>query len=109
MKLALYTITLVVFTAFSVWLIADQGYFGFITLAMREPWGLQVLLDLGIALFLLSPTIVRDARENGIPAWPFLVAMVFLGSIGALEYFAFREAKKLWKGSPDRSRATLPA
>src|SRR5690349_14973424 len=37
------------FGAFSVWVVASHGYFGFLTLAAHDRWALQMLLDLVIA------------------------------------------------------------
>jgi hypothetical protein len=71
----------------------QNGYTGFIDLALAEPWAMQMLTDLAIALFLFSVVLVRDARALGITPWPYLVAILFLGSIGALAYVVHREAK----------------
>ena len=64
-------------------MIVRQGYFGFLTLALREPWGMQILLDLAIAMALVGSWLHRDARARGIPALPYLMALPFLGSIAA--------------------------
>lgn len=85
---------LVPFTAYSLFVIAKNGYFGFLTLAAREPWAMQMLLDLLIALFLVGSWIRRDARERGIPAAPYLVALPFVGSIAALGYLVHRSVKR---------------
>lgn len=82
---------LVPFTAFSIWLTLDTGYLGFIRLAGREPWALQMLLDVGIACTVCSIWMVRDARARGARVWPYLVATVFLGSIGVLAYLVHRD------------------
>ncbi|MDC0671870.1 hypothetical protein [Nannocystis radixulma] len=84
---------LVVFTLFSVVVVLRHGYFGFITLALREPWAMQMLLDLAIALFLVAGWLRRDARTRGIEAWPYLVALPFLGSISPLAYLVHRRLR----------------
>jgi hypothetical protein len=84
---------LVPFSAYSVWITIEHGYFGFLDLATDGGWGLQVLLDLVISLFLVSTMIVRDARERKVVAWPWLLLTVALGSIGPLAYLAFRPSK----------------
>jgi hypothetical protein len=89
-KLALPLIVLVAFSVFSSWVVVTEGYFGFLRLARDEPWGLQVLLDVAIACALYSTWMVRDARERRLPIAPYLVAMLFLGSIGALAYLVHR-------------------
>ena len=63
-----------------------QGYFGFVALAGREPWALQMLIDLVISLALAVGWMVGDARKRRIATWPYIVATVVLGSIGILAY-----------------------
>ena len=70
---------------------------------LRERWGLQVLVDLTIALVLLMPHLIRDARARGIPAWPFVVATVFLGSMGPLAYAVVRG----WRARPGHTAARV--
>ena len=79
-------LALAVFGAFSCWVVATQGYFGFIRLADREPWALQMLIDLVIASSFAVTWMVRDARKRGIASWPFVVATLLLGTIGVLAY-----------------------
>ncbi len=74
------------FGAFSIWVVATRGYTGFLDLAGRERWGLQMLLDLVIALSFAFSWVRRDARVRGIAAWPYAIATVLLGSIGILAY-----------------------
>lgn len=80
----------VVFTAFSLVIAMEHGFFGFLTLSAREPWALQMLLDLLIALSLFAGFVIKDAKEKGLRAWPRLLAMFVLGSIGALPYLLYR-------------------
>jgi hypothetical protein len=82
---------LVPFTAFSFWVIERAGPVGFVTLALREPWGAQVFLDLVIAITVASTVVARDARARGLRAWPWYIAMATLGSIGLLGYFVYRD------------------
>jgi hypothetical protein len=93
MKKLLPAIVLIPFTAYSVLVIEGHGYLGFLTLAAREPWGMQMLLDLCISLFLVGAWIRHDARARGIPALPYLLALPFVGSIGALAYLVHRALK----------------
>ncbi len=90
MKKLLPALVLLPFTVFSVEVILHEGYSGFLTLAAREPWGMQMLLDLTIALFLVGAWIRRDARARGVNAVPYLVALPLLGSIAALAYLVRR-------------------
>jgi hypothetical protein len=79
-------VVLATFGAFSSWVVATEGYLGFIELAGREWWALQMLLDLVLALVFAAGWMVGDARGRGIAAWPYLVVTVFLGSVGILAY-----------------------
>jgi hypothetical protein len=93
MKKILPVLILVPFTVFSVEVILAEGYFGFITLAMREKWAMQMLIDLTISLTLVAGMIRHDAKKRGIPSLPYLVMLPFLGSIGALFYLVHRELR----------------
>ena len=92
MKKLVPALVLASFTVFSAIVIARDGYFGFITLSLREPWALQMLLDLTIALFLIGAWMRRDARAHGVPVLPYLLLLPFLGSISALGYLVHRSA-----------------
>ena len=90
MKKILPILVLLPFTVFSVEVILAKGYFGFLSVAAQEPWGMQMLLDLAIALFLVGAWIRNDARDRGLPSLPYLLLLPFLGSIGALAYLVHR-------------------
>ena len=83
-------IVLAAFTAYSLWVIAGYGYTGFLTLAGREPWAMQLLLDLVIAVSFALGWLRGDARRHGITAWPFYLGAIFLGSISLLTYVVVR-------------------
>jgi hypothetical protein len=83
-------VVLAAFTVFSLWVIDGHGYTGFLTLAGREPWALQLLIDLAISLSFTLGWLRADARKRGIAAWPYFVATLLLGSIGVLAYVVRR-------------------
>ena len=83
-------LVLLPFAAFSTWVIAGHGYTGFLTLAAREPWALQMLLDVVLACLIYSVWLVPDARRHGIRAWPYLALTLVAGSIGGLAYLVHR-------------------
>lgn len=83
-------VVLAAFTAFSLWVVDGHGYTGFLSLAGREPWALQMLLDLVIALSFALGWMRADARRRGIAAWPYFAATLGLGSIGILAYVVRR-------------------
>ncbi len=90
-RIIVLAIVLVAFTAFSLWVTITEGYFGFLRNARDERWGLQVLLDLVIAMTLLSRHMFGKGREIGVPVWPYLISLPFLGSIGALAFYVHVE------------------
>jgi hypothetical protein len=81
--------------AFNSWVIASYGYIGFLEAAHSSLAGIQVLVDLTIALTLVLLWIVRDARERGISWVPYAIATVFLGSVGPLAYLLRRESRSV--------------
>jgi hypothetical protein len=83
-------LVLAAFGAFSVWVVATDGFTAFLSLAAREPWALQMLLDLAIACSFAIGWMVRDAKKRGIAAAPFVVMTILLGSIGVLVYVVRR-------------------
>lgn len=80
----------VAFTVYSSFVVAEHGYTGFIHLAFREPWAMQMLIDLAISLTMVSSLLVIDARRRKRAAWPWLVTTLLLGSVGPLWYLALR-------------------
>lgn len=84
-------IVLVLFGAFSVWVVTQVGYIGIFEYHLHSPAGWQVITDLVIACILLLCWIVPDAKATGRNPWPFVVLTLFLGSIGPLAYFATRK------------------
>lgn len=83
-------VVLATFAAYSLWVIAGHGVLGFVTLALREPWAMQLLVDLVIACSFAIGWMAHDARKHGITLWPFVVATVLAGSIGLLGYVVWR-------------------
>lgn len=79
------------FLAFSLWVVADQGFIGMFETLLSTWSGVQVLADLSIALTMILVWMVVDARRRGIAALPFIVATLALGSIGPLAYLVRRE------------------
>ncbi len=92
LRLALAAVSLLTFSVFSTFVVVEHGYFGFIEEVMlASDWGLQVFLDLCIALFLFTSWMMKDAKARSIPLWPYVLATLSLGSIGALAYLVHRE------------------
>lgn len=92
-RLVLLLVVFVPFAVFSGGVIAAEGFAGLFGLARRENWGLQMLLDLGIFYTLFCMWLVPDARARGISPWPYVLATLSLGSLGALPYLIHRELR----------------
>ena len=90
-RLVQLAVILAAFTVFSTHVTLQEGYWGFMTLALSDLWGGQIFLDLVIALTLFSMWMKRDARQRGLPWLPYLIALPFTGSISALAYLIHRE------------------
>lgn len=88
-KTLLPLLILVPFTIFTADVVLDEGLRGLIA-THETGWGQQVFADLVIALTLFLVWMVPDARRRGLPAWPFVLATLLLGSIGALSYLVAR-------------------
>jgi|SRR5688572_6751673 len=83
-------VILLAFSVYSTWVVLGYGYTGFLSLAGREPWAMQMLLDLVIACSFAVGWMFGDAKKRKLNAWPFFIATVFLGSVGLLGYTVWR-------------------
>lgn len=90
LKILVPTTILAAFLALTAHAIRIDGLFGFLDVHATGPWGLQVIVDLVLGLSMFLVFMVPDAKRHGIPAAPFVVATLTLGSIGALAYFVAR-------------------
>ncbi|MBX3250048.1 MAG: hypothetical protein KF901_22915 [Myxococcales bacterium] len=82
---------LLVFTAYTLDRVFAHGLLGWLAPEALEGWGLQVVLDLGLALVGFITLAIPDAKRRGITYWPYLVVAATCGSIGVLAYLARRE------------------
>jgi hypothetical protein len=89
-RVALPLLALLVFGGYTLWVMGQDGVLGFLPLAGREPWALQVLLDLVMMLGLFVAWMLPDARAHGIPGWPYALLALTVGSPGALVYLVHR-------------------
>lgn len=86
MKKVLLTATLVVFgaiTAIAVW---NHGYIGIFAFQFSSWAGVQVLVDLLIAVVIFLFWMVPDAKAKGRNPWPYLIISLLGGAFGALFY-----------------------
>ena len=96
MKLRLFSLITVfaVFSVYSTMVILDHGYTGFMELAMTGAWAAQFFIDLCIALLLFAIWMFGDAKERSLPFWPYFIAILTTGSIGALAYLVHRTIRE---------------
>ena len=80
-------VVLIPFLALTGWALLNGGFMGIINV-YQTPGGLQVLVDLVIALLLLMTFLVPHAREHGRNPWVWVGLTLCLGSIAPLLYFA---------------------
>lgn len=100
MRIALWIVALA-FGAYSLWAMAEVGYFGIWQAGLANPGSTQVTLDLIVSSLLLVGFVVRDARANGRAWWPFALITLVAGSFGTLAYL-------LWPAPRGRA-ASAPA
>lgn len=79
-----------VLTVTAVW---AHGYVGIFDYQLRSLAGLQVLADLGIALWLVLVWLWRDARTHARNPYPWMVLTLVAGSFGPLLYLLTRPSK----------------
>ena len=92
-RLILLILVLVAFGILSTLALLDVGYFGIIAPHFQSYGGGQVFADLCILAVMACIWMISDARTSGLPAWPFIVMTVFLGSFGPLFYLLARELR----------------
>ncbi len=85
MRLAAAIAAFLAFTAYTVWVMAGNGVMGFVSLAGREPWGLQLLIDLLVMLALFAALgSGKTPGKHGLAVWPWVAATMVMGLMGAL-------------------------
>lgn len=86
MQRTLITITLMLFGALTVLAMQEVGYIGLFMSPLQSLAGMQIFIDLVIALALVMFWLWRDAQATGRTAWPWILATLMLGSFGPLMY-----------------------
>lgn len=78
------------FAALSAYAVAHHGVVGFFTLHLTNSAGIQVFVDLVIALSIVMVWMWHDARRHDINPVPYVLLTIGLGSIGPLVYLIRR-------------------
>ena len=99
MRPLLITVT-AAFSAFTLWVLAQTGLVGFYLQLFSSLAGVQVFVDIAIALVLVLAWMWRDAHAAGRRFWPYAAITLTLGSIGPLLYLLL---------TPAQARAPRPA
>lgn len=76
------------FGAFTLQIVFAEGLFGFLGEKFQSGWGLQVLMDLFISLFIGLCLAVPYAKKLGIRPAFWVVLTATLGSVGFLAFAA---------------------
>ncbi len=85
------SVVVVAFAVLTEVALSEFGLFGFFS-ALNANWATrQVHADLVIGLLIASWFMWRDARELGLPWFPYFVMTLLLGSFGPLAYLIHRE------------------
>lgn len=91
MKLVILIAGWVGFLVLTALALVEQGYWGIVAPHFQSLAGLQVFVDLVIALLLVAIWMILDARQRGVAFWPWLLLTLVLGSIGPLSYLLMRQ------------------
>lgn len=94
MRKTLLWLVLMTFGLFSTYAMWQVGYFGIWEAGFASVGALQILLDLTIACCLVASWMIADARARGVVIWPWLLAVLAIGSIALLAYLLVREYRK---------------
>ena len=78
------------FVALTAYAVVQHGFVEFFQLVTANLATTTAMVDLTIALSLVSIWLVRDARARGVSPVPYLVLTATLGSVGPLLYLLLR-------------------
>ncbi len=92
MQRMLLGITLVLFGALTAVALGHHGYRGIFDAIFQSWAGIQVLVDLAIALTLVLVWMWRDAKALRRNVWPYVLITLTAGVFGPLLYLLTRKA-----------------
>jgi len=109
---AVLTVVFALFLGYTAWVAIrrDPPLLEYLASLGPGSWGMQILLDLAIALGLVCAWLIRDARRRGRRAWPWVVGTPVFGSLAPLLYLLQRKKDlgtpvahwELWTKDPGR-------
>ena len=86
------SVVLIGFAGLNAYVVYEYGYVGFLRLVLANAATVAALVDLTIALSLVTLWMWQDSRERGIGFVPYVILTFTLGSIGPLCYLIRRES-----------------
>ncbi len=92
MQRFLLGVTLVLFGALTAVALGHHGFRGIFETIFQSWAGIQVLVDLAIALILVLVWMWRDAKALRRNVWPYVLITLAAGSFGPLLYLLTRKA-----------------
>jgi hypothetical protein len=78
------------FVALTAYALYHHGYLGLFMYQLANAAGVQVLVDLVVALSIVMVWMWHDARQHGVNPLPYVLLTLGLGSIGPLVYLVRR-------------------
>jgi hypothetical protein len=92
-RFAVLLTILLAFLAYTVWVAVarDPPLLAYLSALPARGWNTQILLDLAISLAIVCTWLIRDARNRGRRAWPWVAATPVFGSLAPLLYLLLRE------------------
>jgi hypothetical protein len=93
-RIALSLVAFVTFTAYTLYVVVNHSFLGFLDDHAKGGWSLQIFIDLVCAAIAFWIVAVPDAKARKISPWPFVIATPFLGSIAIFAYFVYRSLKE---------------
>lgn len=86
-RLRLLAIALLIpFGGLTAYAVYQHGFKGILEYQLQTSAGLQVIVDLVIAMVLVLCWLVPHARRTGRNPWPYIVVTAIAGSFGPLLY-----------------------
>jgi len=93
-RVALSLIAFIAFTGYTLFVVVNHNFFGFLADHEKGGWSLQIFVDLVCAAISFWIVAVPDARARGINPWPYARLTPLLGSVAILAYFVHRSLRE---------------
>jgi hypothetical protein len=79
-------LVLLAFVDLNAYVVWKYGYMGFLELVTANLATIAAVVDLGIALTLVTVWLWKDAKARGVSPFPYVALTATLGSVGPLLY-----------------------